>query len=236
MLLELVLLSSTTPSSPFFSFFPTLETPLELFFSPGWILHDVLLSYSFSSLSFLCFSSPLCVLQFLASLSSFPPLAVSLSTLVPIVVSSRDGHDSILHLFKRQLQASLSSSTPSAAVSSSPYLHPPSPHERGFLLSEKEEKDLLFSFGNLDPLLRYHMLYFHPLSRRFLPEDFVNFLSYTKMKCSLLYSTEIKSRGGEQGEGERKTFAAVCVAQYLPHPTVLPKLYQQFYNHFLQLG
>ncbi|PHJ18747.1 zinc finger in n-recognin protein [Cystoisospora suis] len=182
--------------------------------------------------------------QFLASLSAFPPLAVSLSTLVPIVVSSRDGHDSILHLFKRQLQAFLSSA--STAVSPSPFLHPSlygdgmelSPHERGFF-SEKEEKDPVFSFRNLDPLLRYHMLYFHPLSRRFLPEDFVSFLSYTKMKCSLLYSTEIRSLGGdaeEEQEGERKTIVAVCMAQYLPHPTVLPKLYQQFYNYFLQLG
>ncbi|CBZ52375.1 Large protein with a UBR1-like ring finger related treble clef, related [Neospora caninum Liverpool] len=202
--------------------------------------------------------------QFLCCLASLPPCSTSLTTLMPIVVSSRSGHETLVRLFQSAMRLVLSEKAggqvplPSSSLlrvsssSRSPLSSPPSPFfgvsassrhpslivrdsgDSGALFAprgrcsrrDREIKERLESVE----FLNAHMLYFSPLTRRLLPHDLASLLAASKMKCTLLFSTVAGGRSDEE------RFTAVCVAQFLPHPTILPKLYQQFYNHFLQLG
>ncbi|KFG61875.1 zinc finger in N-recognin protein [Toxoplasma gondii RUB] len=178
-----------------------------------------------------------------------------MTPLMPIVVSSRCGHETLVRVFQTAMCLALSEksgdsvpvpSTSRAQAAASP----PSPFfsrlltvgARGLGASagalcgsgrrvrrelENEERQESVDF------LNRHMLYFSPLARRLLPGDLDNLLASSNMKCTLLFSTVM----GDADDGdEEATFTVVCVAQFLPHATILPKLYQQFYNHFLQLG
>ncbi|KYF44252.1 zinc finger in N-recognin protein, partial [Toxoplasma gondii ARI] len=193
--------------------------------------------------------------QFLCCLGSLPPCSTSMTPLMPIVVSSRCGHETLVRVFQTAMCLALSEksgdsvpvpSTSRAQATASP----PSPFfsrllavgARGLGASagalcgsgrrvrrerENEERQESVDF------LNRHMLYFSPLARRLLPGDLDNLLASSNMKCTLLFSTVM----GDADDGdEETTFTVVCVAQFLPHATILPKLYQQFYNHFLQLG
>ncbi|PFH34557.1 hypothetical protein BESB_065900 [Besnoitia besnoiti] len=213
--------------------------------------------------------------QLLCCLSAMPPCATSLTTLVPIVVSSRAGHELLLRLFQDSLRLALteksgqalpppssllwaaplssarplslsSSSSPTLSPTVSPFFFPAAGCAPGAFLLESLVSPVAEARGGDADALRQaaaaldtYTVYFHPLTRRLLPEDLASFIAATRMKCTLLFSTARKGgrrRDGSATDGEDQRFTAVYVAQFLPHHTFLPKLYQQFYNHFLQLG
>ncbi|CDJ42288.1 hypothetical protein ETH_00001010 [Eimeria tenella] len=78
-------------------------------------------------------------------------------------------------------------------------------------------------------LFRAHSFYFQPLTRRMLPLDFEQLLQVTAAKPLLLWQRSSSSSSSSN------CCLAVFALQHSPCLTVLPKSYQQLYNHFLDV-
>ncbi|OEH76898.1 zinc finger in n-recognin protein [Cyclospora cayetanensis] len=82
--------------------------------------------------------------------------------------------------------------------------------------------------GRVGSAFLSHSLYYQPLTRRFLPSDFLQMLEITGAKAVLLWQ-RISSTAVDRPS------LAIFALQNLPFPAVLPKSYQQLYNHFLDV-